>query len=124
MKNTTSNTTKLLAISVMILGFFGSIALSIKFGNTYKLTTNGLETIRSLEKTALIVLIGILVTFIVGMLLYCLGEIIQKLQNIEYSLHSTNCSKDNEVDNFDQFIESLSDEEKSKIICQFKKGNP
>jgi len=37
-----------------------------------------------LEKTALILLIGIVVTLIIGTLLYCLGEIIQKLQNIEH----------------------------------------
>ncbi|WP_455718627.1 hypothetical protein [Anaerosporobacter sp.] len=121
MKNTTSNTTKLLSIAVIILGFFGSIALSIKLGTTYKLTTNGLVPTRNLEKTAIILVIGILVTFIVGMLLYCLGEIIQKLQNIEYLSHSTSSNECSEINDFNQFIKTLTTEEKSQILRQFKK---
>lgn len=121
MKNTTSNTAKLLSIAIIILGFFSSITLAIKFGNTYELTVSGLEPTRNIEKTAIIFLIGLVVTLIIGMILYCLGEIIQKLQNIEYLHQTANHNKPEVVNNFDQFIESLTDEEKSQILQQYKK---
>lgn len=121
MKNSTSNTAKLLSLAIIILGFFSSIALSIKFGNSYELTTTGLGTTRNLEKTALILLIGIVVTLIIGTILYCLGEIIQKLQNIEYLSQLASYNKREETTNFNQFIESLTDEDKVQIMQQYKK---
>lgn len=121
MKNSTSNTAKLLSIAIIILGFFSSIALAIKFGNTYELTVSGLEPTRNIERTALILLVGIVVTLIIGITLHCLGEIIQKLQNIEYLHESLNDNKHDEVEDFDQFIESLTAEEKSQILQQYKK---
>lgn len=66
-------------------------------------------------------LIGIVVTLIIGIILYCLGEIIQKLQNIEYLHQSTDFKKHDEIKDFDQFIKSLTDEEKSKILQTYKK---
>lgn len=64
---------------------------------------------------------GIVVTLIIGIILYCLGEIIQKLQNIEYLHQSTDFKKHEEIKDFDQFIKSLTDEEKSKILQTYKK---
>lgn len=74
-----------------------------------------------MEKTALILLIGIVVTLIIGTLLYCLGEIIQKLQNIEHLSQVVSYTKREETKNFNQLIESLTDDDKAQIMQQYNK---
>lgn len=95
MKNSVSTIVKMIATAIIILGLFSSVAIAIKYGVSYKVSLDGLETSRNIEKTIVIVLIGIVATLIIGCILYSLGEIIQKLQNIEYLSYHTNSNQNN-----------------------------
>jgi uncharacterized transporter YbjL len=121
MKKSASNIAQLYSIAISILGVFASISLAIYFGKSLSLTTSGLTTTRDLERSIIIFVVGIVITFIISISLYCIGEIVYRLHRIEMAAGSILKEVTNEriTDNysnedFDQTISNLTAEEKSR----------